>query len=139
MLLAIFLLEDGHELILFSFTVVYIVGNKLKGWISKRVFQENKARQISQKRTFLTPWYAYYVCILVGKKSSFFGKFDEFCFLEKPLLRFALLPYYRRYVMFLEVNFKNNLMVIKNCENLCTGDLERGSYPQTCFPFNALL
>ena len=55
MLLAIFLLEDGHELILFSFTVVYIVGNKLKGRISKRVFQENKARQIFQKRTFLTP------------------------------------------------------------------------------------
>ena len=32
-----------------------IVGNKEKGRISKRVFQENKARQISQKRNHLTP------------------------------------------------------------------------------------
>ena len=32
-----------------------------------------------------------------GKKYSFFGRFDVFCFLETSVLRFALLPYYRRY------------------------------------------
>ena len=32
-----------------------------------------------------------------GKKYSFFGRFDVFCFLETTVLRFALLPYYRRY------------------------------------------
>ena len=32
-----------------------IVGNKAKGRILKRVFQENKARQIFRKRAFLTP------------------------------------------------------------------------------------
>ena len=47
------------------------IGNKAKGQISKRVFQENKG----------------------GK---FFGKFGVLCFLETPVLRFALLPYYRR-------------------------------------------
>ena len=35
------------------------VGNNAKGWILKRVLQENKALQISEKRTFLTrmPYY----------------------------------------------------------------------------------
>ena len=51
-----------------------VVGNKAKGRISKRVFQENKAHQ----------------CL-------FFGKFGVLCFLETPVLRFALLPYYRRH------------------------------------------
>ena len=31
-----------------------------------------------------------------GKKCSFFGKFGVLCFLETPVLKFALLPYYRR-------------------------------------------
>ena len=31
-----------------------------------------------------------------GKKCSFFGKFGGLCFLETPVLRFALLLYYRR-------------------------------------------
>ena len=53
--------------------------NKEKDQISKRVFQENKARKLSEKRTF-----------------SFFRKFGELCFLETPVLRFALLFYYRR-------------------------------------------
>ena len=33
----------------------YFVGNKTKGQISKRVFQENKARQVYEKQTFFTP------------------------------------------------------------------------------------
>ena len=33
-------------------------------------------------------------CISGGKKCSFFGKFGVLCFLETPVLRFALLPYY---------------------------------------------
>ena len=34
-----------------------------------------------------------YVCVSGGKKCSFFGKFGALCFLETPVLRFALLPY----------------------------------------------
>ena len=37
---------------------------------------------------------ASYVYVLGGKKCVFFGKFDVLCFLETPVLRFALLPYY---------------------------------------------
>ena len=33
----------------------------------------------------------------------FFGKFGVLCFLETPVLRFALLPYYRRYATALRV------------------------------------
>ena len=62
--------------------------------ISKRVFQENKARQIFQKTNISYPLIR--TCVSGGKKCSFFGKFDLLCFLETPVLRFALLPYYRR-------------------------------------------
>ena len=65
-----------------------VFGNKAKGLISKQVFQENKARQIS-------PWFVH-VCVSGGKNCSFFGKFGVLCFLETLVLRFALLPYYRR-------------------------------------------
>ena len=37
-----------------------------------------------------------YVCVLGGKKCSFFGKLGVLCFLETPVLRFALLPFYRQ-------------------------------------------
>ena len=37
------------------------------------------------------------VCVSGRKKCSFFGKFGVLCFLETFVLRFALLPYYRRY------------------------------------------
>ena len=37
-----------------------------------------------------------YVSVSEGKKCSFFWKFGVFCFLETSVLRFALLPYYRR-------------------------------------------
>ena len=73
------------------------VGNKSKERISKRVFQENKARQIS------------YVCVSEGKKCCFFAKFGVLCFLEKSVLRFALLPYYRRVIIwFLLLALKGN-------------------------------
>ena len=36
------------------------------------------------------------MCVSRGKKCSFFEKFGVLCFLATPVLRFALLPYYRR-------------------------------------------
>ena len=53
------------------------VGNKPKGRISKRVFQENKAAQIFRK-THL------YVCISGGKKCSFLENLTCFVFLKHP-------------------------------------------------------
>ena len=51
-------------------------------------FQENEH--------FLPPNTHRCVSVSGGKKCSFFGKFGVLCFLETPVLRFALLPYYRR-------------------------------------------
>ena len=71
-----------------------IVGDKAKGRISKRVFQENKARQIFRKRNISYPLIrtgAYQ-----GVRNVCFSE-NLACFLEIPVLRFALLPYYRRY------------------------------------------
>ena len=59
----------------------HLVSNKGKGRILKRVFQENKARQIFPKTNI----------------SSFFGKFGAPCLFETPILRFVLLPYYRQF------------------------------------------
>ena len=47
-----------------------IVGNKAKGWISKWVFQGNKARQFFRKK-----WTFPNLCVSGGKTCSFFGKF----------------------------------------------------------------
>ena len=62
-----------------SILFLHFVGNKAKGRISKRVFQENKARQVfREKQTYLT--------------------FGVLFFLETPVLRFGLLLYYRRFL-----------------------------------------
>ena len=61
------------------------VGNNAKGQISKRVFQENKARPIFTHT---------YVSVSRGKKYSFFGKFGVLYFLGIPVLRLALLPHF---------------------------------------------
>ena len=50
-------------------------------------FKKTKHAKFSEKRTFLG-----------GKKCLFFGKFGVLRFPETPVLRFALLPYYRRVV-----------------------------------------
>ena len=73
---------------------LYFVVNKAKGRISKRMFQESKARQNFQKANISYK----YVCVSRGKKCLSFGNFGVLCFLETPVLRFALLPYYRRFI-----------------------------------------
>ena len=74
------------------FSQLDFVGNEAEGRISKRVFQENKARQIFRKTNISCPLIRTCTC----KKYSFFRKFGVLCFLETPVLRFALLPYYGR-------------------------------------------
>ena len=77
------------------------VSNKAKGGITKRVFQENKERQIFQKTNIS------YLLIRTqgGKKCFFFGKPGVLCFLKTPFLKFALLSYYRRYVNYYKTGY----------------------------------
>ena len=75
-----------------------VVGNKAKGRILRRVFQENKARQIFRKTNISYPMIrtGTYVGVSGAKKCSLLGKFGVLCFLETPVSRFALSPYYRQ-------------------------------------------
>ena len=86
-----------------STAVVLLVSSVIrqKGKSQKRVFQENKARQIFRKH-FLPP-----VSVSVrsrGLEMFVFRKIGVLCFLETPVLRSPFLPYYRRFV-----NFQNTL------------------------------
>ena len=67
-----------------------------------------KKTKHTKKRTFLTPWYAHEpnLCASRVKKCSFFRKFGMLCCLETPVLRFALLPYYRRMVTLIPVKYE---------------------------------
>ena len=55
------------------------VGNNATGRISKRIFQENKARQIFQKTTIS------YMCVSGSKKCYFSENLASFVFFEHPL------------------------------------------------------
>ena len=73
-----------------GYHIIRFVGNKIKGWISKRVLQENKARQIFQKTNN-----SYQGDENQGdKKCFFFGKFGVLCFLVTSDLKFVILPCY---------------------------------------------
>ena len=64
--------------------VAHDVGNKAKGQILKRVFQENKPRQIFRKTNisyYLIRTRTYQMC----KKCLFLGKFGVLCFLKHPI------------------------------------------------------
>ena len=80
----------SYQLTIIETHVRQFVGNKP---ILKRVFQETKHAKFSEKQTFLSPWYEH---ISGGKKCLFFEKFGVLCFLVTFVLKFALLPYYRR-------------------------------------------
>ena len=85
-----------------------------KGESQNGCFKKTKHAKFSEKRTFLT-----YVCVSGGKKCSFFGKFGMLCLLETPVLRFALLFYYRRVLAWPLKNVSQNqgASVFAVCEN----------------------
>ena len=67
--------------------LIEFVGNEAKGRISKRVFQENKARQISRKTNISYPLIHNHTCAYQGVRNV--------CFLENTrfeICLFALLP-----------------------------------------------
>ena len=81
------------------------------------VFQENKACQIFWKTNISYPLICTRrfallqslkdpFCAYQGVRNiCFFGKFGVLSFLETPVLRFALLPYYRRFIEFFSFCF----------------------------------
>ena len=90
-----------------------ISGNKAKGRISKRVFQENKARQVFRKTNiFYPPGTHTYVYVSGGKKCLFwenwralFSSSTRFEVPEKlqiTIFNLGLSPVYRRITTILE-------------------------------------
>ena len=73
---------------LFNIDISSII--RQKGEYQNGCFKKTKDSIFSKKQTFFT-----YVCVSGGKKCWFFGKLGVLCFLETPVLKFALLPYYR--------------------------------------------
>ena len=70
-----------------------------KGESQNGCFKKIKYAKFSEKRTILTPLIRTRTCAYQWVRNvRFFGKFDVLCFLEKLVLRFALLPYYRRFL-----------------------------------------
>ena len=67
-----------------------IILTNLKTGISRK----QRTSNFPKNEHFLPPDTHTYLCISGGKKCLFFGKFVVLYFLETPVLRFALLPYY---------------------------------------------
>ena len=76
------------------------VGNKAKGRISKRVFQENKTHQTFRKTNISYP--------LRVRNIHFSENLVCFVFLKHPFwdLPFCLLPHYRRFIGFVQEHSK---------------------------------
>ena len=77
-----------------------------KGESQNGYFKKAKHAKISEKLKFLIPDMHTFVYVSGGKKCLFFGNFGMVCFLETPVLRFALLPYYRRSPVFEKFSLK---------------------------------
>ena len=68
-----------------------------KGESQNWCFKKTKHVKFSEKTNLSNPLICTRTCAYQGVRNvRFFEKFDVFCFLETPVLRFALLPYYRR-------------------------------------------
>ena len=62
------------------------------------VTRKQSTSNFPKNNNFLPPQTHTCVCVSGGKKYSFFGKLGVLCFLVTSVLRYALLPYYRRIV-----------------------------------------
>ena len=85
----------------------YFVDNKVKGRISKQVLWGKQITSNLPKNEHFLPTNKYTcVCISGGKKHLFFGNLVCFVFLVTLVLRFALLPYYRQFLVTLKSIFE---------------------------------
>ena len=86
----------GNPYMFLSRIYEYFVGNKAKGRILKRVFQENKARQIFRKTNIFYPLIRSRTCAYHRVRNVHFSEnLACFVFLKNPFwdsLFFALLP-----------------------------------------------
>ena len=80
---------------------------------------KTKHTKFSEKRTFFTLDTLTQVCVLGGKKCSFFRKFGMSCFLETPVLRCNLLPCYWRFTKKMQFYMVIVSKIFFNCLRTC--------------------
>ena len=100
-------------MVVLLFPVGNFVGNKVKGLISKRVLKENKAHQIFRKTN---------ISYSLIHTRAFFGKYGVLCFIIIPVLRFALLHYYRQLLYSRRCSTLNHLFISKTSSSSQTED-----------------
>ena len=99
-----------------------IVGNKAKDRTSKRVFQENKARQIFRKnKHILPPVTQRYVCVSGDKKCLLFRRICRALFSWNA--RFEVLPFALLPTNFQRGSIKESKCLKTNTENCIWTDL----------------
>ena len=87
------------------------------------VSRKQSTSKFPKNKHFLPPDTYTCVCVSGVMKCLFLGNFGVLCFLETPVLRFALLPYYRRIDGFTKVA----LLRKKHIKNLFFGHLNINS------------
>ena len=102
-----------------------------KGKSQDACFRKTKHAKFPKKRTFLTPWYTQVrACAYQGVRNLRFSKtLACLIFFETPVLRFALLPWYRR-VKFMQQTYnkkKENMLRHGNTSISKTLQLFHGS------------
>ena len=83
----------------FSYMVILSVIRQ-KGQSQSGYFKKTKHAKMFRKTNISYPVLdtETYLCLSGGKKCSFFEKYSVICLFETPVLKFAFLVYYRRYV-----------------------------------------
>ena len=89
--------------ILANFAIIFhsIISSVIrqKGQSQNGCYKKKSMPNFLKNEYYLLPDKHTYVCLSGGKKCLFFGKFPVSCFLVMPVLRLALLPYYRQYLV----------------------------------------
>ena len=89
-------------IIIIIITIISIIVLRQKGESQNGCFKKTKHSKFSEKHIFYP---------LIRKKCSFFGKFGVLCFLKTPVLRFAILSYYRR--NYLQMRHNDTLIFLR--------------------------
>ena len=108
-------ISNYHKLIMSTCRMIFAKGKskkfllsviRQKGESQNGCFKKGKHTRISENKHFLPP--DSKKCLFPGgKKCLFFGNFGVLCFLETPVLRFTLLPYYRRFIAVIRILIVN--------------------------------
>ena len=76
-----------------------VLQKKFRSNFFMTLFRKTKRDTIIGKTIISYPPDTHRYVYVSGGKNSFFGKFGVLCFLKTPILRFALLPYYRQLIL----------------------------------------